>query len=305
MNHSYMIFGYCVNSEFELDAFSSSFDQPEIDIVKGQVPYFSQDRNEADLYSEIDKDLIAFFIPEIGSFEIKNGNLVTVQATETATPQEIALFILGSAFGFLMHQKKVFPLHGSTVDLGSCCITLVGHSGAGKSSLASGFVERGYKLLTDDVSRIECIDDIYYVYPSYPSQKIWEDGIVQFSMSHDPNHRVLNHLNKFHIRSLERFSDNLKPLVGIYEILPTNVDVPILEQLEKSSAINALITHSYLQEIISRKADLVEHLHFCLSLCCSVPVFKLLRPIEGFTVKSQVEAIELQFFKGKRSDENV
>lgn len=295
MTHNYMIFGYRVNSAFELDAYASDFDHPDVIVENGQISCFNETLVEAGFYSELEEDLIAFNVPDIGAYEIKNGNKITVQPLDGAIPQEISLFILGSAFGFLMHQNKVFPLHGSTVDLGDGCITLVGHSGAGKSSLASGFVERGYKLLSDDVSRVECIDDVYYVHPSYPTQKIWKDGIDKLALSYDPQHRVLNQLDKFHIKSRDRFCDLRKPLVGIIEIVPSDVTEPTLVQMEKAAVLNALITHSYLQDFMGGKTDLGAHLRFCTSLSKSVPVYRILRPIEGFTVREQVEAIVAQF----------
>ena len=163
------------------------------------------------------------------------------------------------------------------------------------SSLASGFVDRGFKLLTDDVSRIECIDSVYYVHPSYPTQKIWKDGIDLLALNYDPEHRVMNQLDKYYIKSRERFSDARKPVVGIIEIVPSEVRVPILEQMEKATVLNALITHCYLQEVMGGKTDLGAHLRFCVALSESVPVYRILRPFEGFTVREQVEAIVKRF----------
>lgn len=292
MTYNYLIYGYRVSSEFELDAYSCDFDDPEIIVENGRVSCLSKAFEEEGFYFSLNEDLIAFYMPDIGSYEIKNGNKITVQPDIGANAHEVSLFILGSAFGFLMHQNKVYPLHGSTVDIGYGCITLVGHSGAGKSSLASGFVEKGYKLLTDDVSRIECINTCHYVYPSYPTQKIWKDGIDQLALSYDPEQRVMNQLDKFYIKSRERFSDKMKPLVGIIEIVPSDVQAPVLIQLEKPAVLNALITHSYLQEVLGGKTDAGAHLRFCSKLCESVPVYRILRPFEGFSVREQVEAIE-------------
>lgn len=296
MTHNYLIFGYRVSSAFELDAYTCDFDDPEIIVENGQISCINEDLIEHGFYFSLKEDLIAFYVPEVGTYEIRNGNKITVKPDNDARSHDVSLFVLGSAFGFLMHQKKVYPLHGSTVDLGNRCITLVGHSGAGKSSLASGFVEKGYKLLTDDVSRIEYIDNDHYVHPSYPSQKIWKDGIDQLALEYDCEHRVLRQLDKFYINSRERFSEIRKPLVGIIEIMPSDVQSPIVIHLEKPAVLNTLITHSYLQEVIGGKTDVGAHLRFCSRLCECVPVYRILRPYEGFTVKAQVEAIMASIF---------
>lgn len=292
-----MIFGYRVNSAFELDAYVSDFEQPDVIVENGQISCYDEAFVEAGFYFDLEKDLIAFNVPDIAAYEIRNGNRIIVQPVKGAILSEISLFVLGSAFGFLMHQNNVFPLHGSTVVLESGCIILIGHSGAGKSSLASGFVERGFRLLTDDISRIECIEDVYYVHPSYPSQKIWRDGIDQLALKYNPEHRVLNQIEKFYIKSHDRFCDVRKPLIAIIEILPSDVKIPTMMQMEKPAVLNALITHSYLQEIMGGKTDLGAHLRFCSSLSNRVPVYRILRPFEGFTVRKQVDAIVAQFPK--------
>lgn len=301
MKHDYMIFGYRVRSAFALDAYHCEFDEPEIIVESGRISCNTEDLEVDGFYFSMDEDLIAFYVPDVGTYEIRNGNRITVEPDYDARLQDLSLFILGSAFGFLMHQKKVYPLHGSTVDLGNHCITLVGHSGAGKSSLASGFVEKGYKLLSDDVSRIESIDTNHYVYPSYPSQKIWKDGAHHLSLQYEPENRVMRQLDKFYINSRERFSDRKKPLAGIIEIVPSEVHTPVLIQLERPAVLNALISHSYLQEVIGGKTDVGAHLRFCSKLCESVPVYRIMRPYEGFTVIDQVETI-MEIFE-KRTKE--
>lgn len=295
MKHDYLIFGYRVRSAFELDAYACAFDEPEIIVENGQISCFNEELEEVGFYFSLDEDLIAFSVTDVGTFEIRNGDRITVEPLKNARFQDLSLFILGSAFGFLMHQKKVYPLHGSTVDLGDRCLTLVGHSGAGKTSLASGFVEKGYKLLSDDVSRIESIDTVHYVHPSYPSQKIWKDGAHHLALQYDPENRVMHQLDKFYINSRERFSDRRKPLVGIIEIVPSDVHTPVLIQLEKPAVLNTLITHSYLQELIGGKTDVGAHLRFCSKLCESIPVYRIMRPYDGFTVVDQVEAIMATF----------
>lgn len=295
MKHDYLIFGYRVRSDFELDAFAYEFEVPEIIVESGQITCNGDDLQEDGFYFSLDEELIAFYVPDIGTYEIRNGNRITVEPDSGTRLKDLSLFVLGSAFGFLMHQKKVFPLHGSTVDLGDCCITLVGHSGAGKTSLASGFVEKGYKLLSDDVSRIESIDTDHYVHPSYPSQKIWKDGAHHLALQYDPENRVMRQLDKFYINSRERFSDSRKPLVGIIEIVPSEVETPVLIRLEKPAVLNALITHSYLQEVIGGKTDVGAHLRFCSRLCESIPVYRIMRPYDGFTVVDQVDAIMTTF----------
>lgn len=300
MKYKYKIFGYCVESEIILDAYEANFDQPEVTIELGTV---NKDllglANGGWYFSKNDKH-VAFYIPEIAAYEIIGEYTIIVEPDRGAVASEIQLFLLGSAFGFLMHQQGVFPLHGSTVDIGTSCLALVGHSGAGKSSLASGFIERGFRLLTDDVSRIGLINGINYVYPSYPSQKIWKDAVAHMAIEHDPEKRVMNRMDKFYVNDRNRFSVNAMPIEAVIEIYPSDVKEPVLVRLEKRDALNVMITHSYRQEMMGEHTDLGAHLRFCSELAMVVPVYRLLRPRDGFTVREQVNVL-VEYF-GDKSD---
>jgi HPr kinase/phosphorylase len=48
--------------------------------------------------------------------------------------------------------------HGSTVDIQGVGVLVRGESGIGKSECVLGLIERGYSLVSDDVTKIRCID---------------------------------------------------------------------------------------------------------------------------------------------------
>jgi Serine kinase of the HPr protein, regulates carbohydrate metabolism len=291
LKYKYKIFGYNVASEIKLDAYAGDFDLCDLKIKLGRVNKEDFGIEAGGWWFSNNEKHISFYIPEIGAYEIVGGNVIFVDPDQESKDSEIQLFLLGSAFGFLMHQRGVFPLHGSTVDLGFSCLTIVGHSGAGKSSLASGFVERGFKLLTDDVSRTGLKDGIRHVYPSYPSQKIWKDAVSHMGIDYNPENRILNRFDKFYVNNRERFSEEPQPLKAVIEIYPANVVEPTLIRPEKRDVLNILIAHSYRQEMMGDHTDLRSHLQFCSELAMTVPVYRLLRPLEGFTVREQIRAI--------------
>ncbi len=296
MLKKYKIFGYHVLSEIEIDAFEcDSFENPDVYIGFEKIEThealmdggFSFSRNEA---------LIQMVVPEVGSFEIQDGSKIKVHPFENAKDSGIQLFLLGSSFGFLMHQRKEFPLHGSAVDLGNgASIILVGHSGAGKSSLASGFVDRGYKLLTDDVARVTAGIEGVTVHPSYPSQKIWKDAVEKLSIDYDENNRILNRVDKFYVNTRERFCSEAKKLQAVVEIFPGDVEAPALEELNGREKLNALIAHSYRQEMMGAHTDLGAHLRWCTALGKEIPFYRIYRPKVGFTVSKQVNVLLEKF----------
>jgi hypothetical protein len=72
-------------------------------------------------------------------------------------------------------------LHASAVELDGTALAFVGPTGAGKSSLAAGFVARGAALLTDDFVVLRERGDRYLAEPAYPSLRLWEDAAERFA----------------------------------------------------------------------------------------------------------------------------
>lgn len=293
---NYKIFGLNVQSEIALEAYSSEFfDDVQVRILLTPIE-IEEEMSLGGYYFSSKERKIKMSVPEIGFFEILNGERIHVFPLNSAKVSEIQLYLLGSCFGFLMHQRKEFPLHGSSVDLGNgSSIILVGHSGAGKSSLASGFVDRGYKLLTDDVARVTEGIEGFTVHPSYPSQKIWKDAVESLSIDYDENNRILNRMDKFYVNTRERFCSEAKMLQAVVEIFPGDVEAPVLEELKGREKLNALIAHSYRQEVMGAHTDLGAHLRWCTALGKEIPFYRIYRPKVGFTVSEQVNVLLEKF----------
>ena len=82
---------------------------------------------------------------------MRDGNQIVIDAAPDATDRNVRLFLLGSALGALLHQRGLLPLHANAIDLGGGAVAFSGHSGAGKSTIAAWFHDRGHRILADDV----------------------------------------------------------------------------------------------------------------------------------------------------------
>ncbi len=62
-----------------------------------------------------DRFLLA--IPGVAAFHVHGGREIIIQPAPQADAAAIRLFLLGSAFGALLHQRGITPMHGSAVAL--------------------------------------------------------------------------------------------------------------------------------------------------------------------------------------------
>jgi hypothetical protein len=70
-------------------------------------------------------------------------------------PWEAALGLVLSVLPLAVPLFDLEPLHGSAVTIGDRALLILGHSGAGKSTIAAGLRDRGFGFVTDDACAID------------------------------------------------------------------------------------------------------------------------------------------------------
>jgi hypothetical protein len=111
-------------------------------------------------------------IPHIARFLITQGNEIIIDPEIDIDEDSIRVFLLGPVIGALLFQRGYLVLHGNAIRIGDQCMVCVGHSGVGKSTLAAGFMQRGYDILADDVVPV---DEFCQALPGFPRIKLWQD----------------------------------------------------------------------------------------------------------------------------------
>ena len=125
-----------------------------------------------------------FEVPELAIFSIEEGQTIFFSPTVHLDENKIRLYLLGSCLGILLLQRRILPLHGSAVAIEGKAYVFIGERGAGKSTIASSFMQKGYPLLTDDVIAVSLLEgDKPWVIPAYPQQKLWLDSLDHFEMN--------------------------------------------------------------------------------------------------------------------------
>ena len=213
--------GWRVKSELrlpELASWSGPDRSPDIVIRFGPVP---------DRLNDVVKERRALQIDRRGTCLLRVRNVAAYLVTPSeviidpwpgAQEAEIRVYLLGSVFGFLCHQRGLFPLHASCVAIGGKAAALCGPTGAGKSTTATHLALRGHRLVADDV----CVIDARavggpLVLPAFPRLKLTEQAITALKISTDGIERDrAGALDKFHYTPTESFIAAPVPLGGIF-----------------------------------------------------------------------------------------
>jgi hypothetical protein len=274
----YSVFGLRVRSEIPLpELFEAEPGNADVTITLGEP---------ADL-GELEHGLHAFegdllFVePEVGRYRIAGGNEIVVQPRPDVPERNVRLFLLGSAFGALLHQRGLLPLHANAVEIGGKAAAFMGPSGEGKSTLAAAFHDRGHRILADDV----CVIDLdagarAMVRPGLPRLRLWKDSMEQSGRDAAQFDRSYAGIDTF-----EKYDVPLAPESAV--IAPVELAAAYLlasdEQLEIApltgiQAAEAVFANTYRGAFVSTAGREHSHWAACVRLVRSVPVFQIARP---------------------------
>jgi HPr Serine kinase C-terminal domain len=230
MTDSYLC-GWRVRSELRLPELApwSGDDRPSDIVIRfGEVPDRLDELVEDGPFLQIDRRGTCLLrIENVAAYLVSPGGVV-VSPWPGAMEAEIRVFLLGSVFGFLCHQRGLFPLHASCVAINGKAAAFCGPSGAGKSTTALQLTLRGHRLLADDVCVIDAhAADGPYVLPAFPRLKLWEDSLAAVDISRDGLERDrLGQQDKYHYLHGDAFSSAPIALGGIFLLRTAGPDVP-------------------------------------------------------------------------------
>ncbi|MEI6559024.1 MAG: serine kinase [Rhodospirillaceae bacterium] len=245
----YLLCGWRVRSDLplpELPAWPGGDQQPpDITIRLGEVPERLTPLVFEGPFLQVDTGgLCRFEIAAVARYLVRAGREVVVAPQPAADGGEVRLFLFANVFGLLCHQRGVFPLHASCVEIDGRAVALAGESGVGKSTLAARIGQRGYRLLADDV----CVVDWRHpagpqVLPGVARLKLWADVLDLLNLPADPVSRLRAGMEKFIVPEPSGISLAPRPLAAVYHLrVDTRLgDQATFEPLRGFAAISALI----------------------------------------------------------------
>lgn len=215
----YCLCGLHIASDFALPGVPAwqGVGAPDVTISPGHVPdHLPGARGNTFQVAPGERVRVQF--PRVGAFLVEGGRRVTLAAAPAATGKDIALFLLGSIFGLLCHQRGLFPLHASAIDIGGQAVAFAGDSGAGKSTTAAALVQLGHLLLSDDISVIDLSGKSPMLVSTSPTQKLWRDSLLALDIQAGGRVRPQLDMDKFERHVGGAFGATPRRLAAIYHL---------------------------------------------------------------------------------------
>jgi hypothetical protein len=289
----YRAFGLNLESEIPLAELEPcDFEKADVSIRLGRVNFVSgagQARR-----TEVAGDQFLLDMDGVARFRAENGGFITVEPYPDARMEEITMCLMGSCMGAVLLQRRIFPVHGSCLRTGNAGMILTGKSGAGKSTIAAGFLLKGCQILTDDVSAVRFdAGGRPVVSPSYPAQKLWEDAAERMEgvQEKTPIYRNQGGQNKFAVRRDDCFCRESTPLAAVYEIVPCQVPDVTLTEIKGAEKVDVLLNNIYRKGIARRMGLAGWCCSNSMAIAQNLKIFRVVRPAEEHLEKRIVEII--------------
>jgi hypothetical protein len=232
----------------------------------------------------------------IARFLVADGREICIQRAPDAEDDAVRLFLQGSAFGALLHQRGVLPLHASAIQVNGKVVLFCGISGVGKSTLAVAFLKRGYPVLADDICALSAGDGgIPMILPGFPQIKLWADAVRKLGEDLTTLPKVRQHLEKYGLPLKTGFCAEPTPLERIYVLSTTNTDRFEMTSVNGIEKFNILARNTYRFRLTAGLGNKAEHFHQCTVVGRHAEVRRVMRPLRGFRIVELMNLVEKDF----------
>lgn len=214
----------------------------------------------------------------VARFHVQDGARILVEVAPGAAAADVRLYLLGSAFGALLHQRGLLPLHAAGIVLEHGCCAIGGDSGAGKSTLSAFIRQRGYRSLADDVLAVEQRATGPYALPGYPQTKLWADSALSLGLETGGRTRVDGTRDKYYF-DIDRdasFCGEARPLQRFYVLCEAET-APSITQVGNAEALALLTGNTYRPFLLQPMGLWARHFAACAQLLRDVEVYRLAR----------------------------
>jgi hypothetical protein len=158
--------------------------------------------------------------PGLARYRVSGGQSIEVMLLPGGTRDVAEFFLMATPFGALIHQRGELPLHAAAVvpPDGAAALLISGESGAGKSTTAAALARRGWRVLADDVSRVDGRAADIRVWPGFTALKLWQQSCEMLALDSTRMARTRGEKEKYFWHPPTH--DVAVPIVAMVELLP-------------------------------------------------------------------------------------
>lgn len=278
----YRIGGLLVESTFELQgAIPAAPGAPDVVVRLGEAPHSLPDVTASGPNWVAAGDTFLLSVPHVARYLVVGGREISIALEPGVELADAQVFLLGTAFGLVQHQRGRMVLHASAVAVGDRATLFCGPSGAGKSTLAAALNRRGYPCVSDDVCGIDFSSGAPVVLSDGRMLKLWSDTVSHLEMSERQGPAIRSHLSKYYIEPESTALDRRLAVAAVYVLRVAGPERKAgVSRLGNADAAVLLRRNAYRPSVIKKIGLEGAYLGWSSGLQRHAGVFSLTRPFD-------------------------
>ncbi len=293
--HSYRVAGLAVASEIELPGAipAQPASAPAVTVRAAPVPASLHDAAKKGATWQIAGDRFLFQVPDVARFLLSGGREIIFEPAPGVEAGDVSIFLIGTVFGILLHQRGEIVLHASAVRVNDKAVLFCGASGAGKSTLAAALAQRGFPLVADDLCAITLAAGAApMVQPDGRHLKLWAQAIEKLDLAERRGAAVRNRLEKFFVEPAVALAEPL-PLGAVYALREARP--PYKPGIERPNVVDAALLlrrSAYRPLMVNRMGQKADYFLAATAIANAAGIFHLTRALNFAAMPDVVSSLE-------------
>ena len=264
---------------------------PDVLVRRAEVPAELEDAPQIGPIWQFTDDRFLMRIPGVARFLLTGGREIAFETEEGTSIEDVAIFLIGTVFGILLHQRGQIVLHASAVRVGDHAMLFCGASGTGKSTMAAALGREGFPMLTDDLCAVEIAEGLPMVHPDGRQLKLWAHSIAQLDLAARRGAAVRGRLEKFYVDP-ETAQHAPLPLAGVYMLREERPPHEFgIAQLNLADAPLLLRRNAYRPLLVQRMGQKADYFRAAARINAAGGVHWLTRPLRFEALPRVIEAL--------------
>jgi hypothetical protein len=268
--------------------------EPDVWIRLGEVPerITGVVANETRWWASRDEYLQR--VPGVASFLVRHGREIVIEPAPGAPAADMRAYLLGPVVSCLFLQAGMYALHASAVRMPEGAVAFLGHSGAGKSTMAAFLARRGFGVVSDDLCVLDPSSGVGCpprVIPVAPALKLWASALERLGDRADGLPQVWSGEMKYRM-PVSEIEEHVPLAAVVFLEWDDAPDAePQVARVEGVRAVARLMEYfhfEYIMKAVGRQAECFE---LCGRMLRSVPAFTLRRPKDFGCVETALDAV--------------
>lgn len=289
--YSYRLYGMRIETDLEfLQLIADENENAQIPVVtieKGEVPQSVLAEHKETGKNSLFGEKQSWLSNNTMWMVAENGNHISYQLKEGGIPLYMQTFLLGYGMSMIALQRGLLPIHCSAVADEKGAVLIAGESGSGKSTLTGAFLEKGYRLLADDMALVEPLaDGTAVVYPAFPFQKLCRDVVEKRNLNLQKLIYINEEKDKFLVPYEGEFSFKAEKVKTFLMLGISNESEVVVSEVQGIHRMYLYADNLFVRHLLKEERYRPEIGQRCLGMAAAVPSYYLERPGRGDSTKA-------------------